>query len=253
MEPIRNPKLAEVIADHIEQLILEGSLRPGERLASERELAERLEVSRPPLREALERLGEKGLLQTTHSGTYVAKFLTPLTSPLASLLQSNPRVITDYFEFRTLMEGPAARLAAERATDYDREAIRDCLDNLKQAHVLEDPSTEAERDADLHMLVYEASHNLVVLHIMRAFSDLLRSDVFYSRHKLYVSNGARDILLEQHLAIGEAVLAGEAERAEKCATDHIRYTAETLDRLKSEELRLGRALRRLGRSEVLGT
>ncbi len=252
MEPIRNPKLAEVIADHIEQLILEGSLRPGERLASERELAERLEVSRPPLREALDRLGEKGLLQTTHSGTYVAKFLTPLTSPLASLLQSNPRVISDYFEFRRLMEGPAAGLAAERATDFDREAIRECLDKLKAAHEFEDPATEAERDADLHMLIYEASHNLVVLHIMRGFSDLLRSDVFYSRHKLYVSAGARDVLLQQHLDIGEAVLAGDADLAEKAATAHIRYTSETLERLKIEESRVSRALRRLGRSEMLG-
>ncbi len=252
MEPVRNQKLADVIADHIEQLILEGALRPGERLAPERELAERLEVSRPSLREAIDRLATRGLLVTSHAGTHVAQFMTPLTSPLATLLQSNARVVTDYFEYRTIVEGPAARHAAERATELDRQAIRDCLEALKRNHELEDPSAETESDADLHMLIYEASHNLVVLHVMRAFSELLRSDVFYSRRKLYIAPGARDVLLAQHLAIGEAVIAGDVAAAEHHATEHIRFTAETLQRLQDEEMRIGRALRRFGRAEVLG-
>jgi len=252
VEPVRNPKLADVIAEHIEQLILEGTLRPGERLASERELAERLEVSRPPLREALDRLAERGLLRTTHGGTYVAQFLSPLTDPLASLLQSNGQVVVDYFEYRKMVEGPAARLAATRATDLDRKAIRDCLDALLAAHALDDPSVETDRDADLHMLIYEAAHNLVVMHVMRAFSEMLRSDVFYSRQGVYLSHGARDKLLAQHIAIGEAVIAGDAALAEARATEHIHFTAETLHHLRDEEQRLGRALRRFGRSEILG-
>lgn len=252
MDAVRNPKLSEVIAGHIEQMILEGALRPGEKLAPERELAEKLEVSRPPLREAIEMLSAKGLLKTNHSGTFVTQFMAQLTNPLASLFQSNEQVILDYFEFRRLLEGPTAGLAAARGTDLDRKAILDCLEHLRAAHDLDDPTPEAERDADLHMLIYEASHNLVVLHIMRAFSDLLRADVFYSRYKLYVAPGARDILLAQHLAIGEAVVAGDIEGAERSATEHIRFTEETLKRLREEELRVGRALRRLGRVEILG-
>ncbi len=252
MEPLRNPKLAEVIASHIEHMILEGVLRPGERLASERDLAARLEVSRPPLREALERLVHRGLLRTTPSGTHVAHFLTPLTSPLASLLQGNPQVVDDYFEYRGLVEGPTARLAALRATEVDRQAIRACLDRLEVAHGVEDPSQETDLDADLHMLLYEATHNLVVLQVMRAFSELLRSDVFYSRHKLYLSPGTRETLLAQHMAIGEAVIAGEADKAEAQATTHIRFTAEALQRLREEEIRIGQSLRRVGRTEMLG-
>src|SRR5208283_5209406 len=75
LEPVRNLKLADAIAEHLEQLILEGALRPGEKLAAERELAERLEVSRPSLREALERLQARGLLETSKSGTFVTKFM----------------------------------------------------------------------------------------------------------------------------------------------------------------------------------
>jgi GntR family transcriptional repressor for pyruvate dehydrogenase complex len=252
MASVKAPKLADVISDHIKQLILEGALRPGERIASERDLADKLAVSRPSLREALEMLVEKGLLTTTHGGTYVARFMAPLTEPLALLMQSNERVISDYFGFRKLIEGPAARLAAEHATAPEKKAIADCIERLKRAHKLEDPTDEAEADADLHMLIYEAGGNLVIMHVMRAFSEMLRSDVFYSRKKLYQSSEIRDVLLEQHEAIGLAIERGDGAAAETAATGHIHFTAETLERLYDEEIRLGRALRRLNRGEILG-
>lgn len=251
MEPVRNKKLAEVIARHLEQMILEGALRPGERLAPERELSERLEVSRPSLREALDLLVARGLLRTEPSGTYVADFLAPLTNPIAALMQSSDQVVGDYLEYRSLIEGPTARLAAQRATGPDRQNIRARLDELKLAHALDDPRREAECDADLHMAIYEAANNLVIMHVMRAFSDLLRSDVFYNRHRLYLSPGTRQTLYDQHIAIGEAVIAGRAQEAEAAANEHIRYTAETLQRLRDEEVRLGRALRRFGRGEII--
>ena len=72
-EAIRPAKLADTIADHLEQMILEGSLRPGERLLAERELAQRFDVSRPSLREALEKLEKRGLLTSGRGGsTFVA-------------------------------------------------------------------------------------------------------------------------------------------------------------------------------------
>ncbi len=251
MDPVRNPKLADAIAEHIEQLILEGTLRPGERLASERELSEKLEVSRPSLREALDRLEGRKLLRTTRGGTFVAHFMAPLTEPLAALMQSNEQVVVDYFEYRKLVEGATARLAAERATDLDRREIDACLARMRDAHGFEDPTAEAEADTDLHMLIYEASHNLVVLHVMRAFSELLRGDVFYDRNRLYLTAGVRDLLLDQHVAIAEAVLAGDADRAERAATEHICFTAEALARLRDDEKRLGRALRRFGRKDIV--
>lgn len=251
MEPVRNKKLAEVIASHIERLMLEGALRPGERLAPERELSERLEVSRPSLRDALDLLSARGLLRTEPSGTYVVDFLAPLTQPLAALLQSNDGVTEDYLEYRLLVESTATRLAATRATEVDRDTIRACLDALRDAHAHEDPSREAACDADLHMAIYEAAHNLVVMHVMRAFSDLLRSNTFYNRARLYHSPGTRQTLFDQHVAIAEAVISGNAKAAEEAATAHIRFIIDTLSRLRDEEARLERSLRRIGRSEVV--
>jgi GntR family transcriptional repressor for pyruvate dehydrogenase complex len=248
---IRHRRLADTIAEHFEQLILEGVLRPGERLASERDLAERLEVSRPSLRDAIDILVKRGLLTTGKTGTMVAEFLAPLTNPLAALLQSNERVTRDYFEYREAIEPRTAGLAALRATEFDREAIRACIDRMEAAHGLEDPTAEAEADADLHVLVYEAAHNLVILHVMRAFAEMLRQDIFYNRKLLYARANVRAALLAQHRVIGEAVLAGDARRAEKAAGDHIRFTYTTLEEIGRDEARVGVALRRIGRAELI--
>ncbi len=253
MEPVRNLKLADAIAEHLEQLILEGALRPGEKLAAERELAEKLEVSRPSLREALERLQARGLIETGKSGTYVTRFMASLTEPLAAMFQSNDQALVDYLEYRSLIEGEAARLAATRATDVEREAIRDCLETMSAAHQLDDPTAEADVDADLHILIYESAHNLVLMHIMRAFSEMMRGGVFYNRHQLYTRPGVRDLLLQQHLAIGEAVLARQPEKAAEAAAGLVRFTAATLEDIRKEQTRVARALRRMGRSEFVAS
>ncbi|MEG6507393.1 FCD domain-containing protein [Methyloligella sp. 2.7D] len=251
MERIRHPRIAQAIADHIEKLILQGVLRPGERLTPERELAEKLDVSRPSLRDAIEMLVERGLLTRARGGTFVAQFLSPLLKPLASLLQDNPEVTGDYFEFREMIEAQAARYAARRASDIDRQAIEDCVARMKAAHELEDPEQEAQADVDLHLLIYEAAHNAVLLHFMRALVELLRSNIFYSRQQLYQRSAVRNKLLVQHLAIAEAVLAGDPEAAERAAAEHVRFTFESVEAIRRDSMRLQASLLRVERSDYL--
>jgi GntR family transcriptional repressor for pyruvate dehydrogenase complex len=248
---VRTPKISAAMAEHIEKLILEGVLRPGEKLAPERELAERLEVSRPSLREALAMLEKRGLLVSSRSGTHVAQFLSPLFRPLATLMQDKPRVTADYFEFRRIQETHAARFAAMRATDVDRQAIQQCAERMEKAHRLEDPTQEATADVELHLLIYEASHNVIVLHVMRALGDLLRNDIFYNRGQLYQREGVRDQLLQQHLALAEAVVAGKAKEAEAAAAEHIRFTFETVEEIRRDSARLETSLSRVNRSDFL--
>lgn len=249
--PIRPPTVAEAITDHLEKLILEGVLRPGERLAPERELAERLGVSRPSLREALEALAKRGHIVTGKSGSQVAQFLSPLMEPLAALMQDNPRVTADYFEFRRIQEAHAARLAAQRASDVERAAIGDCLKRMTKAHSMDDPTQEGEADVDLHLLIYESTHNVVLLHIMRAMADLLRKNIFYSRAQLYLRVGVRDQLLRQHAELGEAIIAGKPKEAELAAAEHIKFTFETVEEIRRDEIRLETSLSRVNRQDLI--
>jgi GntR family transcriptional repressor for pyruvate dehydrogenase complex len=244
-------KVAESVAGHLEHLILDGTLRPGERLMAERELALRLEVSRPTLRDALRLLEERGLLVTEKGRTHVAPFLSSLTNPLAALLKSDPQVTDDYFEYREMVEAKAAALAASRATEPDKQAIGACFARMKSAHLEKDPTAEATADADLHLLIYEAGHNLVILHVMRAFSAVFREDIFQNRGRFYEEPGLRDTLLGQHRAIVDAILAGDSVNAEILAREHVRHTFTTLCRIKAAERRHETAIRRLNRKNLV--
>ncbi len=251
MDAIRTQKVADVIAGRIEKLILEGALRPGEKLASERDLAQRLDVSRPSLRDAIDKLVKRGLLTAGRSGTSVAEFLTPMMTPLANLYREHHNAAADYLEFRKWVEAQAARYAAERATAVDRSAIRGCLAEMKKAHKMTDPAREAEADANLHLLIYEASHNFIVLHVMRGLSELLRDNVFFNRDNLYRLAGVREKLLVQHLEIGQAVILGDPDEAEKAAARHIEFVFGTVEGIRRDKERLKCSMSRVGRSAFL--
>jgi GntR family transcriptional repressor for pyruvate dehydrogenase complex len=251
METIRTQRVADAIATRIEKLILEGALRPGEKLASERDLAQRLDVSRPSLREAIDKLVARGLLTATRGGTSVAEFLQPIMTPLANLYRDYPNAAADYLEFRQWVEAQAARTAAERATEVDRAAIGNCLINMRKAHKLKDSTLEAQADVSLHILVYEAGHNFIVLHMMRALSELLRNNVFFNRENLYGRPGVREQLLSQHIEIGEAVIAGEPDRAQAAAGAHIQFVFGAVEEIQQDSKRLACSISRVGRSDFL--
>ena len=122
---IEAEKLSHSVQRQIEMLILRGILRPGERLPSERELSERLGVSRPSLREAIADLQDRGLLATRASaGIYVADVLGSAFSPaLIRLFGSHPEAVFDYVAFRRDMEALAAERAAQCASDTDLKVI----------------------------------------------------------------------------------------------------------------------------------
>ncbi|MBP8237937.1 MAG: GntR family transcriptional regulator, partial [Pseudomonas sp.] len=121
--PINQRRLSDDIVIQLEALILEGSLKTGERLPAERALAERFGVSRPSLREAIQKLVAKGLLVSRQGGgNYVAEGLgATFSDPLLHLLESSPEAQRDLLEFRHTLEGSCAFYAAQRATELDRE------------------------------------------------------------------------------------------------------------------------------------
>ncbi|RJL20581.1 FCD domain-containing protein [Paracoccus siganidrum] len=237
---------AEATARHIEELILEGSLRSGDPLLPEREMALRLDVSRPTLRQGIKMLEDKGLIVTDAGGTRrIAPLATSITDPLVELMSSGGRVVDDYLELRSTLEGMAASLAATRANDVDRATLTRCMERIDRAHEKADARDEAEADVDLHVAVYEASHNIVLLQIMRALSGMLRKGVFHNREKLYARSEVRDVLLLQHRAIFEAVMARDPAAAARAAEDHMGYTRRVLNEIAAAEARLEISLRRL--------
>jgi len=194
---------------------------------------------------------QRGLIVTDRQGSRVAEFLRPLTQPLELLIQNNTQAPLDYLEFRGVIEGAAAEMAAGRATNLDRATLREILDLMEKAHTQDDSREEAGVDADFHFATYEATHNVVILHIMRAFSDLLRRDVFYHREQLYARAGVRDLLLQHHQAIGAAIIAGDGAAARRAAEHHIAFTRQTLEDIRRADARLAVSLRRVERRDLV--
>ncbi|MEM7709778.1 MAG: FCD domain-containing protein [Pseudomonadota bacterium] len=229
-QKITSEKLASAVTRQVEQLVLRGILRPGDRLPPERDLAERLGVSRPSLREAIADLSENGLLETrAGSGIYVADVLGNAFSPaLTRLFASHDEALLDYIAFRRDIEGFAAARAADQGSDTDLRLIDTIFRKMEAAHGLRDPSQEAALDADFHLAIVEASHNVVMLHMMRSMMDLLREGVFYNRAVMFRQRTTRDNLLDQHRAINDAIQVRDPEGARRAVDSHLSFVRTAL-------------------------
>ncbi len=231
-------KLSTAVTRQIEKLILRGILRPGERLPAERELAERLGVSRPSLREAVAELQEKGLLTTRASaGIFVADVLgNAFSNALVRLFADHDEAVFDYIAFRRDLEGLAAERAAKLASDTDLKVIQTVMDKMEQAHAKTNPTEEARLDAEFHLAIIEASHNVIMLHMMRSMFQLLREGVFYNRQVMFKQRTTRGALLDQHRAINTALQARDPAGAREAVISHLDYVENALaDQQKADK------------------
>ena len=231
-------KLSNSVARQIEQLILRGVLRPGERLPSERDLAERMDVSRPSLREAIADMAERGLLVSrAGSGVFVAEVLGSAFSPaLTQLFSTHDEAVFDYISFRRDMEGLAAERAAVFGSQTDLKLIAAIFGKMELAHAKRDPSDEAQLDAEFHMAIIEASHNVIMLHMLRSMFDLLRQGVFYNRQIMFKNRMTRDQLLDQHRAINAAIQARDPAAAREAIGAHMAYVETAFhDQMRAEK------------------
>lgn len=235
---IDSERLSAAVVRQIEQLILRGILRPGERLPSERELSERLGVSRPSLREAVSDLSERGLLTTRASaGIYVADVIGSAFSPaLQTLFATHEEAVFDYLDFRRDMEGLAAERATRLGSDTDLKIVDTIFRRMEAAHAKRNPDEEAALDAQFHMAIIEASHNVVMLHMMRAMFELLQEGVFYNRSVMFRQRTTRDALLDQHRDINTAIMARDAIEARAAVERHLSFVESALsDQIKAQK------------------
>jgi GntR family transcriptional repressor for pyruvate dehydrogenase complex len=236
-EPIQPEKISQTVVRQIEQLILRGILKPGERLPSERELSERLSVSRPSLREALAELQASGLLTSrAGSGVFVGDVLgSAFSETLVRLFSSHDEAVFDYIDFRRDMEGLAAHRAATVGSDTDLNITDAIFMKMEAAHAKRNPAEEAALDAEFHLSIIEASHNVIMLHMMRSMYQLLQEGVFYNRQVMFKQRTTRDMLLDQHRAINDALQARDAEGARTAVEQHLGFVEDALVNHKKAE------------------
>ncbi len=237
-------KVADHTAARLEQLIVENVLRPGQRLPSERQLMERLGVSRSALREGLQILRTRGIIDTAHGkGSFVANLMRPASPrPLLHMLQTQPRTIYDLLEVREFLESEAARLAAERGTLSDYARITQRYEDLLAAQrEPTDTATHARVDHAFHMAICEASHNPVLLHTLGTLNDLMLNSVFATLSNLYHRKTQKTRIDRHHARLYNAVTQKMPQQAFRAAQTHIRSVRGDLLAIEQEEHRIIRA------------
>lgn len=244
---MKQQRLSDQIAEQLEAMIADGRLTPGERLPAERVLATRLEVSRPSLREAIQKLNSRGLLSTRHGGgTYVCEVLEPaFVDPLLALLKEMPESRFDVLEIRHALDGTAAYYAALRSTDEDRETIKQRFKEMIEMHNSPDPMDEARADAAFHLSIVSASHNVVLMHVMQGLFTLLQSSISHNLEGLYTKPRVFEPLSLQHERLMNAIVEGDPERARNAAQAHLVFVEESLQQIDREQVHKQRSLRGL--------
>jgi GntR family transcriptional repressor for pyruvate dehydrogenase complex len=242
------PRLADTVASELEKRILEGSLKPGDRLIAERTLALELGVSRPSLREAIHKLVSKGLLSTRHGGgTWVTDRLeSHFADPWQDLVNGHPLLHRDLLEFRQMLESEAAQLAADRATDVDLRRLDAMYEKLDQVYAGDDLAACIDADVAFHQAIADAAHNVLIGHLSASLMRVIHGHVSNNLAHLQARPQRWDQLQKQHRAIWQAIRENRPKDAAQAASDHIEFVRQSMDdNARDEERRLS-ALRRSG-------
>lgn len=244
-QKISPTKISDMIVQELEKLILEGALKPDEKLPSERDLAEQFDVSRPSVRDAIKKLEVKGLLRRRQGGgTYVQSQLwQSFSDPFIELMQEDPESQYDLLEFRHALEGVMAYLAALRGTDSDMEQLKIALQVVEEAS--DSIEQQAKAIVDFYRTIAEAAHNVAMLHLILSLQPVLVRNVSENLKFLYHREDAVIVAKKHRRDLLAAIVGRDPEGARQASNDHLAYIEEVLLKIRDEDSRMQRSLRRM--------
>ena len=229
LKSIRVKRVTEEIVAQIHRYIAQGELQAGDKLPSERTMAQQLGVSRPTLREALQVLEHTGFIRILHgSGAYIKDINKQLlTDPLQILVDGSDIRYGEVYEFRSAIECWAAGQAAERIAPSALDELTDIIERMKKRRKVKE--SVMELDTEFHLAIARACRNSIYYHILKTIVDLL-IQVTNISHKSFFSSEADQItLMNDHIDIYEAIAARDAVKArEFMALHHSRILAKLL-------------------------
>lgn len=213
-------RVFEEIFQFFKSQLISGALRPGDRLLSERDLAQRLGVSRASLREVMRAMALLGMVQIRPGqGTFVrSPDVAVLREFFGVMLAMQPTVYEHVLEARIAIECHAIRLACANARPEDIARLRRALDRILET--IADADTGADADFEFHAAIVQASHNAVLLFVHEAIETLLRRS-HHERRAAVI--GRPDFLVtlgDAHRRVVDAILDRDPDRAEAILREH---------------------------------
>ena len=220
-EVIRRNKVYEEVAKQIERLILQ-KLQPGDKLPSERELAEMLQVSRSSIRDAIRSLELMGLVEPRQGAGTIVRELSAesLVNPFANALKRRQELVSELLDFRKMLEPPLAERAATHASPDEISEMEEILQ--RQEGKLSHGEVAIAEDAEFHYSIALASGNSIVLKVLDILMDLLRD----TRKRSLQLKGRPERSLAGHRRILAAIKRHDAGAAKDAMRRHIEDVEE---------------------------
>lgn len=220
---VRSSRLYEQIVQQIEDSILKGTLKSGDQLPSERELALKFGVSRTAVREAVKALHEKGLVEAySGRGTFITNGTSEAVRQSINLMlridQSDGS--ENLAEVRQILEPEIAAIAATRIQAQQIALMREAFSVMNNA--LKDPDAYIEADLDFHLALAEAAENPLILSLLDSIVGLLREQ----RIKIFFEEGGPERGQYHHARILAAIEKRDAEASRAAMRDHLQQVRE---------------------------
>lgn len=218
--PIKNTKVYEQVIIQIKEMISKGILKKGDKLPSERELVDKLGVSRTSIREALRALEIIGLVESRQGeGNFIMdNFENSLFEPLSVMFMLQKSSTLEIHQVRVMIETETASLAAKNVTDEDIAILQELVDKLKNSKNELDRSIS---DKDFHYKIAKCSGNFLINNILRSVSSLMDAFIVNARMVIVNEEEAREILVKQHEDILDALIDRNPEAAVAAMRAHL--------------------------------
>ncbi len=221
-EAVRKTKLYEQVAKQIERLILDGLLKPGDKLPPERELAEMFQISRSSVRDAIRTLELMGLVEPRQGEGTVVRDPSPSSAvnPLLAMLARKRELVGELLDVRKMIEPPLAARAAAHASAEEIAYLEDIL--RRQKEKVDRGELAIEEDSEFHYTIATAAKNSVVLKVLDVLMDLLRE----SRECALQVEGRLQRSFAGHQRILRAIKRHDAAAAEAAMHQHVEEIEE---------------------------
>jgi GntR family transcriptional repressor for pyruvate dehydrogenase complex len=230
---VKSKKVYQHVVEQIQVMVMNGELKKGDKLPTERDLAEQLGVSRTSIREALRSLEMVGLVESRQGegnfigGNLKGNFFEPL-SVMFMLNKGNPR---DILELRMVIEVEAASLAAKRVKEGDcQEAVKELNEIMRKLKAASNEEESSNADLQLHYKISEITGNYLIMMLLNTISSLMETFIESARGMILQDFDNKEKLFSEHQNLVDAITEGDSKKATKAMRNHL----ETINRTMEE-------------------
>ncbi|AXH51404.1 FadR family transcriptional regulator [Clostridium perfringens] len=226
-KPVKNMKVYEQVVDQIKEMVRVGQIKKGDKLPTERVMAEELQVSRTSIREAMRALEVVGLIESRQgAGNYIREeFDDVLLEPLSIVFMLQNGTNKDIFELREVLELSTIFLSVMRISDEELKKLGELVERFKTSR---DEEENVKIDSEFHSIIVKGANNVLITNLLEGVSELVDKFISEGRRAILSDERNRGKLLDFHEKIYLAIKNRYAYSAYKHMQEHFQLIKENI-------------------------